>query len=192
MARIGDLRVEDENGNVHIAPTQRADGSWRPQIRVKKGYIPQEEIGVWKSRAQLAREREEQYGVPGSFGGESQVIMGSMKRLGNVTMAKQHPKPKEKKPEPVAEVVKEPEPVVEPKVEPKVEPAVPKTLEEMTIEELQKAEKRLRKKLRQIAALEEKERDGAQLEEEQYQKLKTKGTVEAELDRVLKEVEKRN
>jgi hypothetical protein len=31
-------------------------------------------------------------------------------------------------------------------------------------EELQKAEKRLRKKLRQIAALEEKERDGAQLE----------------------------
>ena len=66
MARIGDLRVEDENGNVHIAPTQvafpllfdwlqRADGSWRPQIRVKKGYIPQEEIGVWKSRAQLVR-----------------------------------------------------------------------------------------------------------------------------------------
>ena len=31
-------------------------------------------------------------------------------------------------------------------------------------EELQTAEKRLRKKLRQIAALEEKERDGAQLE----------------------------
>lgn len=24
MARIGDLRVEDENGNVHIAPTQVA------------------------------------------------------------------------------------------------------------------------------------------------------------------------
>ena len=31
-------------------------------------------------------------------------------------------------------------------------------------EELQKAEKRLSQKLRQIAALEEKERDGAQLE----------------------------
>ena len=31
-------------------------------------------------------------------------------------------------------------------------------------EELQKAEKRLRKKLRHIGALEEKERDGAQLE----------------------------
>ena len=31
-------------------------------------------------------------------------------------------------------------------------------------EELKKAEKRLRKKLRQSAALEEKERDGAQLE----------------------------
>ncbi|KAK8791327.1 hypothetical protein WA171_002274 [Blastocystis sp. BT1] len=190
-ARIGDMRIEDENGEVHIAPTQRANGSWRPQIRVRKGYIPQEEIGVWKSRAQLAREADAADRLSLQQGGVSRIIPGAMGMSSRmVNKPPRNEKKQEKK-----EVVKETKSVQEvaetiPEVVAETVPE-PIPISEMNAEELQKAERRLRKKLRQIALLEEKVQKGDVLVEEQKVKLQSKEHVESELNEVLKEKEKR-
>ncbi|KNB43961.1 hypothetical protein JH06_2074 [Blastocystis sp. subtype 4] len=191
-ARIGDMRIEDENGEVHIAPTQRANGSWRPQIRVRKGYIPQEEIGVWKSRAQLVcllhliiHEGVSRI-IPGAMGMSSRMV---------------NKPPRNEKKQEKKEVVKETKSVQEvaetiPEVVAETVPE-PIPISEMNAEELQKAERRLRKKLRQIALLEEKVQKGDVLvlqmrgREEQKVKLQSKEHVESELNEVLKEKEKR-
>ncbi|GLE11643.1 hypothetical protein PINS_up024192 [Pythium insidiosum] len=52
---LGAVRTDD--GQVVIPSSRRADGSMRKQIRVRQGYVPQDEVPKYKPIGQRLREQ---------------------------------------------------------------------------------------------------------------------------------------
>mmetsp|Transcript_5854 Transcript_5854/g.14915 ORF Transcript_5854/g.14915 Transcript_5854/m.14915 type:complete len:206 (-) Transcript_5854:373-990(-) len=47
----------DERGHLWLPPTQREDGSWRDPVRIRSGYLPPDEVQLYRSPAIRARLR---------------------------------------------------------------------------------------------------------------------------------------
>lgn len=50
---LGAVRTED--GDVVVPASRRADGSVRKPIRIRQGYVPQDEVPIYKTVAQRVR-----------------------------------------------------------------------------------------------------------------------------------------
>ncbi|KAJ3269543.1 hypothetical protein HDV01_001305 [Terramyces sp. JEL0728] len=139
--------------NNKIPSTVRADGSVRKEIKIRQGFVPQEDVQSFKSK---------------SVSSIKNYIPGTNRTRDEVKVKKEKPQKVEKEP-----------------AKHESAPAIPKTAptkQDLDTEvDKEKRIKQLSKKLRQIQEIEEKQKQGKNLEPEQLQKLETKTLIENEL-----------
>lgn len=79
-----ELEKSLKQGERLVGPTRRPDGTLRKPIRIRAGYVPQEEVAIYQSKGTLWRkELESQVGPPGydpGTGTEAKTKSKSVKR----------------------------------------------------------------------------------------------------------------
>lgn len=66
LTRLAELSKNLKEGERILAPTRRPDGTLRKPIRIRAGYVPQEEVAIYQSKGTLLKkEMAAQVGPPG-------------------------------------------------------------------------------------------------------------------------------
>ncbi|KAI4296271.1 hypothetical protein L6164_036244 [Bauhinia variegata] len=66
LTQLAELSKTLKEGERILAPTRRPDGTLRKPIRIRSGYVPQEEVAIYQSKgALLKKEMASQVGPPG-------------------------------------------------------------------------------------------------------------------------------
>ncbi|XP_065684133.1 partner of Y14 and mago [Hydra vulgaris] len=163
----------ETSGNV-IAASQRPDGTWRKERKVKVGFVPQDEIQKYESRTKKFFSEKPEY--PPGYNAVSEKPLSKNQKKNERKKQKrevQHSAKDSLTPPIIAEITKT---VNELSLEKK--PNDSKVIE--TVDRTKKI-KALNKKIKQIEQLEEKLKKGEVLEDLQLEKISKKKKLEEEL-----------
>jgi len=161
----------DENGERVIPASVRADGSVRKELRIRPGYIPPEDVEVYKNRSAQAFRNRGKGGVPGA-----QFVQSTTPAPGTAAANKNAKRREAARKKAAEAAATKTENSAEPSVGPKsTEPGQavaeepPKVVDPEA--EKEKEAKKLTKKLRQARELKEKKENGGVLLPEQFNKV---------------------
>lgn len=153
-----------------LPQSRRPDGTIRPQVRVRQGYVPPEE--------QATYDKFKSTGPVGVVGADpDDAVAAAAKKSAS---ARKNEKRKEKKQQPTdaASPPAAPPPAA---AEPAAPAAPAATGEAKEVSECEKKVKALNKRLRQIDELVEKQKGGAALNADQLAKVASRGEIEDEI-----------
>jgi partner of Y14 and mago len=158
-----------------IPSTRRPDGTWRKEIRVKAGYIPQDEVGAFETTA--SRMKSGVKTIPGYHPSETKQ-----------NSATRNP-PKHQKSNPSGDLLVKSNPSdgVSTTVTPSAD--LPSEFQQLdlnrkneTQEDPMKRLRKIKKKLREISELEARIQSGSvQMTDEIHKKITQKGSLESEV-----------
>lgn len=55
LKQLEELSKNLKEGERIVAPTRRPDGTLRKPIRIRAGYVPQDEVAIYQSKGSLVR-----------------------------------------------------------------------------------------------------------------------------------------
>jgi partner of Y14 and mago len=157
--------TNSETGERHIPSSIRADGTKRKEIRIRPGYLPPEDVEVYKNRTAQAWKTRGTGGVPGSGGLKEDDDSPKDAAKTNKNAKRREARKKAKANTEGTTKIENPT-MTEAKSE---QESGPKEDEEQ-IEKEKKARK-LKKKLREAKELQEKKEKGETLLHEQFEKV---------------------